>query len=269
MPEAKSNGVTLGYALQGEGPPLLMITGFRRSRVVWMPPLIEVLKQHFTLVLFDTRGTGDSDKPEDGYTIQAFADDSAGLLRHLKLGPASVFGVSMGGMIAQQVAARHPDVVRALAIGCSHGGNAGSVKPERRIWELLRLMPQAGMDAREVARLQEEAYVTDNFREQNRATLEALFEVVNQNPTPPHAVKGHLAAIEAFEGEADLPNIAAPTLVITGREDKLIPAANSELLAERIPGAKLVLLPDAAHFFWIEKPVETAAHLTGFFQKHC
>jgi 3-oxoadipate enol-lactonase len=241
-----------------------MINGFRRSRVVWLEPLLQALEPHFRMVLFDNRGTGHSDQPQDGYSCEAFADDCAGLLEALGIPRAHVFGTSMGGMIAQRVATRHPGRVHGLALGCTNFGK-GSVPAERRIWELLRLLPSAELDARALAQRQEEAYVTDAFRAANRPLLDRLFETVNENPTPPHAVKGHLAAIESFDGAGDLGSIRAPTLVITGAEDRLIPAENSRRIAAAIPGAQLELLPESAHFFWIEKPHETAQALIRFF----
>jgi pimeloyl-ACP methyl ester carboxylesterase len=255
--------LALDYELRGEGPPLLMINGFRRSRVVWLEPLLSALESRFRLVLFDNRGTGHSDKPAEDYAMEAFADDCAGLLEALGMPRAHVFGTSMGGMIAQRLATRHPARVMGLALGCTNWGK-GSVNPERRIGQLLRLTPGAEMDAREVARLQEEAYVTDAFRAANRPLLDGLFDLVNANPTPLHAVKGHLKAIDAFDGEAALEAVRCPTLVITGTEDRLIPAENSRRLAARIAGAELCLLPEAAHFFWIEKPRETARALGDF-----
>ena len=103
------------------------------------------------------------------------------------------------------------------------------------------------------------------FRASRRALIDGLYELVNRNPTPPHAVRGHLKAIDAFEACADLARIKAPTLVIAGAGDPLIPAENSRLIASRVPAAQLALLPDASHFFWIEKPQETADALMRFF----
>jgi pimeloyl-ACP methyl ester carboxylesterase len=170
-------------------------------------------------------------------------------------------------MIAQRLATRHPQKVRGLALGCTNCGR-GSVAPEKRIGDLLRLVPNDSLDAREVARRQEEVYYMPGFRQSQRALIEGLFDLVNQNPTPLHAVKGHLKAIDAFDACADLGQIKAPTLVITGDGDPLIPPENSRLIASRISGAQLTLLPDASHFFWIEKPQQTASALIDFFSAH-
>lgn len=265
MPMLNAGAVSIAYELRGEGPPLLMINGFRRSRVVWLEGVLKPLAAHFQLILMDNRGTGHSDKPEDGYSIEVFSDDCAEVIAGLGLPCAHVFGVSMGGMIAQRLATRYPDMVHGLALGCTNCGRGGSIPPAKRIGDLLRLVPNDGMDAREVSRRQEEVYYMPGFRQSQRALIDGLFDLVNQNPTPPHAVQGHMKAIDAFDACADLARIKAPTLVITGEGDPLIPAENSRLIASRIPGAQLVLLPDASHFFWIEKPQETAEALTRFF----
>ncbi len=265
MPMLNTGAVSIAYELRGAGTPLLLINGFRRSRVVWMEGVLQALAARFQLILMDNRGTGDSDKPEEDYSIEGFADDCAAVIAALGLARAHVFGVSMGGMIAQRLATRHPDKVHGLALGCTHCGRSGAIAPEKRIGELLRLMPDAQMDAREVARRQEEAYYMPAFRANQRALIESLYGLVDRNPTPPHAVRGHLKAIDAFDACADLAQIKAPTLVITGAGDALIPPENSRMIAQRIPGAQLALLPDAAHFFWIEQPQQTAGALIRFF----
>lgn len=266
MPRIPVGSVSIDCETRGSGPPLLMVNGFRRNRVAWLEGVLAPLARQFQLILMDNRGTGGSDKPQDGYSIEAFADDCAGVLAGLGIPRAHVFGVSMGGMIAQRVATRHPERVHGLALGCTNFGR-GSVPPDKRIWDLLRLLPSATMDAREVARRQEEAYYMPGFRAGQRALIEGLFDAFNRNPTPVHAVQGHLKAIEGFDAGGDLAKIRAPTLVITGEGDPLIPAENSRLLASRIPGAQLTVLKDASHFFWVEKPQETAQALIGFFTK--
>ncbi|MBI3994297.1 MAG: alpha/beta fold hydrolase [Candidatus Lambdaproteobacteria bacterium] len=264
MTRVKVGTLYIDHELRGAGPPLLMVPGFRRSRAVWMEPLLTLLAERFSLVLIDNRGTGNSDKPEDGYSIEGFADDAAGLLDALGIARAHVFGVSMGGMIAQRIATRHPHKVSRLVIGCSHCGRSGAVPPEPHVLDLLRLMPNDSMDEMEVAYRQEEVSFTPTFRRQNRALLDTLFQALNANPTPAFAVAGHLAALEAFDACGDLGAIRAPTLFITGQDDRLIVPENSRSMARTIPGARLVELPQAGHLFWVEKPRETAEALIEF-----
>jgi len=268
MTRISAGDVQLDYETRGRGAPLLLLNGFRRNRAAWMEPFLAEMERHFLLVLLDNRGTGQSDKPPAGqYSIEQFADDAAGVLAALGIPRAHVFGVSMGGMIAQRLSIRHPERVRGLVIGCSHCGKSGLVPATQEVRDLLRLTPKPGLTAREVARRQEAIYVTDDFRAQHQDVLAEFYKRVNIHPTPPHAVQGHLQALEAFEGCAELEAIAHPTLVITGSEDRLFPPENSRRLAAGIPGAELVLLPRAAHFFWIETPEETARHLREFFAR--
>lgn len=265
MAKARAGDVAIEFETRGQGPPLIMLAGFRRSRVIWGEPFLEPLAERFTLILPDNRGTGGSDKPEQGYSIAAFADDAAAVLDELAIGAAHLFGVSMGGMIVQSFAVRHPGRALGVAIGCSQAGGEMVSPPEKEIWDLLKLLPNERMDAREVARRQEAAYYTEPFRQANRELIDEQFRVVNANPTPEHAVRGHLRAIEDFDGSAHLGRIAAPALVITGDSDRLIVPGNSRAMAERIPGAELCILPGAAHFFWVEKPRRSAAELIRFF----
>lgn len=265
MATAFARDITIDYEIRGSGPGLLMLTGFRRSRVIWGEPFLAPLAERFTLVLPDNRGTGVSSKPAEDYSIEAFADDAAAVLDAAGIDKAFVFGVSMGGMIVQRFAQRHGSRTRGIAIGCSHAGGDSVAPPEKEIWDLLKLLPGGGLDAREVARRQEAAYYTEPFRQANRDLIDEQFRIVNENPTPDFAVQGHLRAIENFDGHRDLPAISAPALVIVGDSDRLIVPENSRLIAAGIPDTQLCILPDTAHFFWVEKPAETAAELIRFF----
>lgn len=265
MATANSDGILIEYESRGAGPPLLMLAGFRRSRVIWGEPFLAPLAEHFTLVLPDNRGTGGSGKPADGYSIEVFADDAAAVLDAAGVNQAFVFGVSMGGMIAQRFAQRHGPRTLGVAIGCSQAGGDSVVPPEREIWELLKLLPDEEVDAREVARRQEVAYYTEPFRQANRDVIDDQFRRVNADPTPDFAVQGHLKAIEEFDGGGELSAIKAPALVITGDSDRLIVPQNSNYLAAGIPNAQLCVIPEAAHFFWVEKPGRAAEELIRFF----
>ena len=267
MPKAKANGVSLEYELRGQGAPLVLINGYRRSRQAWGDAFTDALAKRFQLVLFDNRGTGGSEKPEGGYSIDAFADDTAGLLDALKLERAHIFGVSMGGMIAQRFAIRHGEKVHGLGLGCTHFGGKRIARPDEAAWALLQLKPGPDGTLREVARKQEPVYFHPDFIRTQRAFMEAFYDRMDPYQPPVHVLKGHIVAIEAFDGYDDLPKIAAPTLVMTGESDRLIVPENSRIIAQRIPGAQLVVLPRANHLFWLEKPREAAEAIVGFMSK--
>ena len=122
MPIVHIDHIDLHYDTRGAGEPLLLIMGYRGSGFLWREELLTLLTRHFQVIFFDNRGTGLSDKPTTLYTIPMMADDAAGLLRHLRIRRAHVFGVSMGGMIAQELALRHPQLVQRLILGCTSCG---------------------------------------------------------------------------------------------------------------------------------------------------
>jgi len=121
MPQLRSNGINLYYEEHGSGDPLLLIMGFTVSSVGWHWN-IPTFAQEFRTIVFDNRGGGQSDKPDEPYTMTMFADDTAGVLDNLGIDQAHVFGISMGGMIAQEFALRHPQRVKTLVLGCTNCG---------------------------------------------------------------------------------------------------------------------------------------------------
>ncbi len=264
MPRARNGAVEIDYDQRGSGPPLLLINGFTWSRVTWMEGVLKPLAEKYRLVLMDNRGVGRSDKPQGSYSLEDMADDCAAVLEHAGVRQAHVFGTSMGGMIAQRLAARHPERVRGLVLGCTHSGGPQTIMAEPRILALLGQVPNEQIDLREIAYRAEEAVFTSAFRAANRALLDCFFDLRQQHPTPLHAMMGQLQAIQAFTAAAHPLKIASATLVITGTEDVLIPPGNSRLIAGRVPGAKLVELPQAAHGFWIERPQAAVAAVLEF-----
>jgi len=136
MPTVKVNDVNLYYEVSGQGAPLILIMGLRRN-VSWWYQQIPDLSQHFRVIAFDNRGAGRSDKPVMEYSISLFADDTAGLMNALGIKTAHILGISMGGYIAQELAIRHPEMVRSLILGCtSPGGNRAVIMSEERMKNL-------------------------------------------------------------------------------------------------------------------------------------
>lgn len=270
MSKVNNNGVSIDYEVRGSGPPLAMVAGFSSSRITWREALISLLEPHFRLILLDNRGTGLSDKPEplDAYSIDLMAGDVVSVLDDVGIHKVNLFGVSMGGRISQRFALQHPERLNALVLGCTRGGGEFDVPGDPQYAEMMMKRVQEGIDPYEGFVAREPAVFTDAFREANRAFLDQFFEESMVNPTPIHALKGQRHAIQTFDNGGRLAEIRVPTRVVTGDSDRLAVPENSKRLAAAIPGADLVVIADAGHCYWIEKPKETAESLISFFQQH-
>ena len=257
--------IQLNHDVRGEGAPLIIINGFGASSAGLRPEFVEGLARSFRVITFDNRGTGLSDKPEEPVTIARMADDAAGLLDALGVARAHVMGISMGGMIAQEVALRHPEKVLGLVLGCTNCGAPVSVPAAQEILDLLTI-PE-GMDLREAARRGWASGYTPEFIEANRAFLESILDRTLANPTPLATRTRQMEAIRAWSTHERLGEIAAPTLVIAGDRDVLVPPENSRILHERIPDSRLHIVEGAAHVFPSSHPEETVRAVTEFLRE--
>jgi pimeloyl-ACP methyl ester carboxylesterase len=251
MPKIQAGEVNLNYDVAGNGEPLLMIMGLGASSAVWDPGLVAELARTFRVITFDNRGTGNSDKPDAPYSIEMFADDAAGLLGQLKVARAHIFGVSMGGMIAQEFALRHPGRTATLTLGCTTAGGAHAVPPPLESLKVLTA-PREGIAPDELVRRSWPLTHTPKYIAENRAVLEAAIARLLKFPTPPFAFQRQLEATYTLKTFDRIPQIKAPTLVVTGADDVLIPAKNSEIIAAQIPGAKLHIIAGVGHAFMDE-----------------
>lgn len=249
MPHAQVNGIRLHYETEGHGPPLLFIAGLGQPAVAWDPELIQQMTKRYQVITYDNRGTGLSDKPDEPYSIALFASDAIGLLDTLNISRTHVFGVSMGGMIAQELGAHYPQRVASLTLGCTTPGgrNAVQAPPE----SLKMLEGRAGMTPEEAAREGWKLSFSDEFIRTHQAELEAHMRRALTQVTPRFAYERHFQATMTLRVFKHLKDITAPTLIVTGRDDILIPAANSEILAHEIPGAQLTIFDNAGHGFFI------------------
>lgn len=150
MQYADVNGIRIAYGIRGSGPPLVLIMGYRLSSLAWPLDFIEALAERFTVVLFDHRGTGNSEKPTSGYEISNMAKDVGGLLDHLEIGRANVLGYSMGGAIAQEFVRQFPDRVLALALCATMCGGPRAVYASSSVVRVMRELD--GLRPEEIAR---------------------------------------------------------------------------------------------------------------------
>jgi pimeloyl-ACP methyl ester carboxylesterase len=265
VPTAGDAGAELYWERSGRGEPLLLIQGMSGTHLAWGEPFLSRLEADFDCVVFDNRGIGNSAEVADPFAITDLAADAAAVMDAAGFETAHVLGISMGGMTAQQLALAHPERIRTLTLGCTYCGGPGSslIAPEDA-GPLLEAMGSGDLDR--IFKAMYEINLSPTFRaeESNYAAFTAMASAL---PARQRTVQMQLQAIAGHDTQARLSEIAAPTLVVHGTVDKLIPVANGELIASLIPGAKLELLDGIGHMFWWEQPQRSAelirAHALG------
>lgn len=265
MPIASINGINLYYEVHGEGPDLVLIEGLGYHSWMWYRQ-IPAFSRHFRTLVYDNRGVGRSDKPPGPYSHEQNAGDLAALLAYLEWKRTHVLGVSMGGFIAQEFALQYPDHLDKLVlVATGFGGkNMVPVSPEaaRAMLPNPELSPEERM--RRGMRI---AYGNQSWPDEHPEEFEQIITWRLEHPQPPEATTAQFMAGLAFDMEARLNRIQAPTLVMTGTRDRVVPPKNAELLAHAIPGARLDVIPDAGHLVFIEEAErfnhDVIAFLTG------
>src|ERR1700730_9713868 len=170
MQYADVNGIKIAYGVRGSGPPLVLIMGYRLSSLAWPLDFIEALAERFTVVLFDNRGTGTSDKPTYGYEISNMARDVSGLLDHLDIARANVLGYSMGGAIAQEFVRQFPDRVLGLVLCATMCGGPRAVYASPPVVRVMRELD--GLKPDEIARRIWEVTYSPGYLEKHRDQAE-------------------------------------------------------------------------------------------------
>ncbi len=208
-----------------------------------------ILAARYRTVALDNRGVGQSDATPGIYSIGLMASDAASVLHAAGLESAHVFGVSMGGMIAQEFALQYPSRVRSLILGCTAAGGPHAVQAEP---EALQTLLRRGLTPEE----SKEAIIPFSYdRAAPRERIDEDMAIRMKWYPTAQGYMGQLQGLFGWEAYSRIAQITAPTLVIHGETDRLIPPANSRLIAERIPGAKLVLIPHASHIFETDQPI--------------
>jgi pimeloyl-ACP methyl ester carboxylesterase len=244
---------------RGAGEPLLLIQGMSGTHAAWGDPFLSLLEDAFDCIAYDHRGIGLSPSTRDPFSIADLADDAAALLDRLGVESAHVLGISMGGMVAQELALRHGARIRTLTLGCTYAGGAGAAltAPEdaQRLFEAFR------SGDRELAlRTGYELNTSTAYRE-DPAHWEAFKEMALAVPARLPVIMLQMQAIGVHDVHARLGEIDRPTLVVHGTEDRMLPASNARAIADAIPGARLELLEGVGHLFWWERPDQAAALL--------
>jgi len=267
MPTVTVSDISIYYESHGEGEPLVLIMGYGGSSGQWFSQ-IPGLSQEYRVVAFDNRGTGRSDKPDVPYTMQMLAEDVSGLLEALAIDAAHVYGVSMGGMIAQELALRHPDKVLSLILGCTSHGGPNSILADAEALAILFDPERAKVPPEQKARDLVPFLYTQKFIDNNPDIVEQYIAKTLEYVTPVLGFRRQAQGIMAHDTYDRLPQIKVPTLVIAGTADRLIPVENSRLIASRMPNAELVLLENVGHGFFTEALEEANKAVLDFLGRH-
>jgi 3-oxoadipate enol-lactonase len=262
MQHADVNGIKIAFGVLGSGPPLVLIMGYRLSSLAWPLDFIEALAERFTVVLFDNRGTGKSDKPTSGYEISNMAKDVGGLLDHLEIARANILGYSMGGAIAQEFVRQFPDRVLGLVLCATMCGGPRAKYAPASVTRVMRELD--GLTPEEIARRIWSVTYSPGYLENHRELAENQMRREIAAPTPLHAADLQYQAFAEFDCSKALPNIRVPTLVLTGDLDRLIAPQNSNFIAGLIPGATLIVIPGCGHRMMWEATDECVEFVTEF-----
>jgi len=247
----KANNIMINYEIRGEGPKLLFIHGIGADLKNPISIFKTKVLDHFTVLAFDPRGLGETDKPDQAFSIADMAEDAASLAEALGWEKYNVLGASMGGMVAQELAIRFPHVVKKIVLASTHaGGDNGAPLIIDKLDKMTTFEKLYTSDTR-----QDKAWAEANpdlvaqFEQQSQAAM----EVISANP---QMIKGYRQQVEAVLGHDTydrLHLIKAPTFIISGRYDGSIPTVVPERMAERIPDSRLQLT-EHGHGSWYFDP---------------
>ena len=251
------DGRALHVERRGAGEPLLLIAGLSHHTAHWGAEFLDALARDFDVITMDNRGTGRSARARKGFTLVELAEDVAGVLAALEIDSAHLLGVSMGGMVAQELALGHPQLVRTLILGCTFFGGERAIRTAPEVIQSISEAVMSGDRERAVVNGFEvslsEAHQADpvNFERFKAVTLD--------RPVSVSVLFMQLQAIENFDAADRLASLDVPTLVIHGSEDRMIDVRNGEMVAEAIPGARLEILDGVGHLFFWEEPERAAS----------
>ncbi|MEH7075281.1 alpha/beta fold hydrolase [Neobacillus drentensis] len=251
MPQTTGNGINLYYEVHGEGEPLLLIMGLSLNSKSWFRTL-PVLSEHFKVIVFDNRGTGLSDKPNSPYSIEQMAEDAKCILEAADVEAAHVYGISMGGMIAQRLALKYPSRVKSLVLGCTTSGGVNHVQPGADVSMLMLSRASSVATPEEVAWATAPILYSQPFIENQRELVAEDIQKRIEIPVLPYAYMLQLQACLSHDTYNEIEQITVPTLVIHGDEDKLVPYQNGITLAEKIPNAEFLTIQGAGHIYVTE-----------------
>ena len=252
--------IAMAYEVTGEGHPLVLIAGVGYGGWFWHR-VVPALAEQFQVSTFDNRGAGATDKPDGPYTTPMMAQDTAGLLDGLGVRRAYVMGHSLGGFIAQELALARPDLVERLILASTtYGGpNVIPITPEA-----LEVLTNREGDPVELVRRGIGVACAPGFAERHPEVVQELLDYRLTNPVPPAQYQAQVMAGAEHNAEERIGRITCPVLVLFGEDDRVVPPGNADLLAQKLPNARVKILPGVGHIFPIEDPEATVEAMLEF-----
>jgi len=277
LEKVRVGDIEMAYKMFGKGDPILLIQGVGGSMDDWEPTILRELSSNHTVIIFDNRGVGNTTAGTKQFSIQQFANDSAGLLDALKIQKANVLGYSMGSLIAQQFVLTHPEKVDRLVLIASTCGGKDNVPNSPEVLELAKKLLSSVVNNTPIEPQEVKKTISLSYGPTWIKLHPDILESIPTNAKDlllsgmgPDTYIQQEKITQNWKSTnwsgvcSQLPNIAKPTLVITGTEDVTIPAANSLIIAEKIPGAWLVQMKNAAHQITSQYPDEIGKILNTF-----
>jgi len=260
MPAFTNAGVDLHYEMHGSGKPLLLVAGLASDSAYWLPALDELAARR-QVILIDNRGSGRTMPMDAANGIGVMADDCAALVRHLRLSKVDLVGHSMGGMVAQDCAIRHPDLWDRVVLAATTPQSSQRDNDLFATWATLFETVDRASWFRNLYYWVLSARFFDS-----PANVDALVQLAAAYPYQQSALAlaHQVAAVAAFDGRRALSSLRVPALVLAGTDDLLFPIADNAAFAASLPQATFVAIEGAAHSFPAEFPQEFNRHVLAF-----
>jgi pimeloyl-ACP methyl ester carboxylesterase len=264
MPQLKISDFELHYEVYGNGEPVVLIPGFAGGAWMWSRQVASLARK-FRVITFDPRGIGQSSFGFQALTIRLLADDLTALLRELRIDKAHILGASFGGFVGQEFALAYPDSTRTLSLCCTSFGGPNHVAPSMEI--LMTLASTSDFNDEDRIRRSLSMAFSADFVRDRADEIDELIKLRMANTVMEEAYRSQLMAAVAFNAESRVGAIKAPTLVLSGDADVIVPLQNSRNLAAKVPGAEFRSIAAGSHLFFIEQADEFNSVVMDFIER--
>jgi pimeloyl-ACP methyl ester carboxylesterase len=265
--------INVAYKRFGQGKPILFISGTSQTKDAWEPTLLlELAATNHTVIVFDNRGIGETTVGTKPFSIEQFANDTAGLLDALQIEKADVFGASLGSFVAQELALNYPEKIDRLILHATYCGGNEAIYASGQAAERAMILSSAevlqNMTAEEQAMVLAQIMFPPEWLEEHPEILNTtVIQLAPSRSATPQIIQQQGLASGTWKGSCDrLANITLPTLLIVGDQDVLLPAANALMMAQRIPNSWLVIIQGTGHGMMFQVPTEFSAIIQTFLE---